>query len=248
VAALDESASDYRKMVFDNYSTFRAKDLATPEQQRRYRKACSYYLRGWLPDNRRARVVDVACGEGSLLAALRDFGYQDVSGIDISAEQVALARQVCPDVQMGDVLEFLAAHAGCFDFIAAMDIMEHLPKSMVMPFMARCFTALRPGGRLVVQVPNGDSPWAGALRYADLTHELSYSPALMEKLLKRQGFVDIELRPAGPVPWGYSWASALRAGLWQVFRGLCWFWTLVETGSGGPGVFTRVFLASARKG
>ena len=61
------------------------------------------------------------------------------------------------------------------------------------------------------------------------------------------GFNDIEPREAGPVPWGYSIASTLRAGVWRMFRVVFKVWNLAELGSAGSGIFTRVFLISGVK-
>ena len=45
-----------------------------------------------LPPDRNAKIVDEACSYGRYLKALRDLGYTDTLGIDLSAEQVAFAR------------------------------------------------------------------------------------------------------------------------------------------------------------
>jgi hypothetical protein len=51
----------------------------------------------------------------------------------------------------------------------------------------------------------------------------------------------------GPVPFGHSVASTLRAGIWQAFRLVFKIWNIAELGSAGSGVFTRVFLVSGVK-
>jgi len=51
-----------------------------------------------------AALLDIGCGQGLLVNALQVFGYHNVTGIDISAEQIAVAarrglncRRVDPD-------------------------------------------------------------------------------------------------------------------------------------------------------
>jgi hypothetical protein len=65
--------------------------------------------------------------------------------------------------------------------------------------------------------------------------------------LKLAGFEQFESREMGPVPFGHSIASSLRAGIWQAFRLVFKIWNIAEFGGSGSGVFTRVFLISGVK-
>lgn len=116
----------------------------------------------------------MACGQGNLLHFLKKRDSNNISGVDVSPEQVALARQVVPTTYEANILEFLEAHAGEYDFIVGLDIVEHFSKDEVLRFMDGCRTALKPGGRLVLQTPSAESPWAAHLRYGDFTHEVSF--------------------------------------------------------------------------
>lgn len=168
-------------------------------------------------------------------------------GVDVSPEQVALAKQVTPNVIQANVLDYLAWQAGQFDFISGLDIVEHFRKDEVLVFLDLCHTALKPGGRLVLQTPNAESPWGTHHRYNDLTHELGFNPNALSRLLALVGFEVIEVREQGPVPWGYSAASTLRWCVWQAIRSGLKVWNIAETGDAGSGVFTRVFLVTAKK-
>ena len=105
--------------------------------------------------------------------------------------------------------------------------------------------ALRPGGRLILQTPNPESPYAGGIIFGDFTHEHTVAPAALAGLLRVCGFQDIRLRETGPAP---------RAGI-SVFRWLAWkclrlgmlFANYIETGGPGSGIFTRVYLTTASK-
>lgn len=57
-----------------------------------------------LPKQRDIRLLDIGCGQGHLVQAVRQAGYRDVHGIDISSEQVALAHAsgLQAQVQQGD--------------------------------------------------------------------------------------------------------------------------------------------------
>ena len=212
------------------------------EASRRWGKAYRHYLRGWLPARRAACILDVACGGGKLLQFYLDAAYTDAHGVDLSPEQVALARQVTPNVTQANVLDYLAINPGRFDLLSGLDIVEHFRKDEVLQFLDLCFAALKPSGRLVLQTPNAESPWGTYHRYNDLTHELAFNPNALSRLLDLVGFEAIEAREQGPVRWGYSVASTLRWCVWQCIRAGLKAWNVAETGDAGSGVFTRVFL------
>lgn len=168
-------------------------------------------------------------------------------GVDISPEQVALARQLPADVELANVLEFLEGNPNSFDLITALDLVEHFHKHEVLRFLDGCVNALRPGGRLILQTPNADSPWGMTYRYNDFTHEVGFNPNSIMCLLRLAGLSVIEVREQGAVPCGYSTASSASPLLWAAIRIWLKIWNIAETGDAGSGIFTRNFLVSGRK-
>jgi len=79
--------------------------------------------------DRDALCLDLGCGNGNVLHALGTLGFHPREGIDISEEQVALARQVCPEVLCGDIIEPISCAAlsgGGYGLITLFDVIEHL--------------------------------------------------------------------------------------------------------------------------
>lgn len=189
-------------------------------------------------------ILEVACGSGKLLHFLKKRGYENVSGVDVSPEKVALSKQVVPTVHEGDALEFLEAHTNKFEFIVGLDIIEHFNKDEVMRFLDGCRSAIKPGGRLVLQTPNAGSPWAAYHRYNDFTHEVCFQHNSISRLLALCGFRNTACRALGPVPLGYCATSTIRWLIWQLIRAQLKIYNLAETGTTGSGVFTCVFVAS----
>ena len=96
-----------------------------------------------------ARVLDLGCGDGSLLASLRpSIGV----GIDISPELVGDARDKYPDLQFecGDI-EVLPIR-GEFDYVVATNVVGNL--SDVWTFLCRLPSLTHPGTRLVITYYN----------------------------------------------------------------------------------------------
>lgn len=245
----DLTKTTYRDRLYANYGhDFQdAGETFDREGAVRWGRAIAYHLRGWMPLNTDARILDLACGAGRLLFYFSERGYKNLTGVDISPDQVALAGQVTPDVRHESVLDHLENNPDSYDLITGYDIIEHLEKNEALRFLDGCFTALRPGGRMILQTPNADSPWAASVRYGDFTHELCFNSNSLSRLMRMAGFSDIEARESGPVPFGNSVASSVRYCLWNFIRAGLRFWNLVETGSAGAGVWTRVFLISGIK-
>ena len=237
---------DYRRRIYAGYGrTIQdAPDGFDDKGARRWSAARDWYLRGWLPQDKRARIADLACGRGWLLFYLKGKGYQEIHGVDISPDQVRASRQVTPSVVHGDVISFLTDNPRRFDLLIGFDIVEHLYKDEALRFLDSAYNALRDDGRLVLQTPNAASPWGGAVQYGDFTHEVGYSPAGLSRVMRLAGFADIECRECDPPRAGYSASSAIRAALWQCIRLSLSACNIIETGSRGDGVWTRVFLAS----
>ena len=239
----------YQSRIYDNYASLMqdASEVFDADKAARWGAAYRYYLRDWLPDSKQAAIADLACGGGSLLHFFKEKGYTNLHGVDLSPSQVRLARQVVPKVQEGSLFDFLKSHPSTFDMITGLDIIEHLSKDEVLDFLDACHGALKPGGRVVLQTPNAETPWGSALRYADFTHQVSFTPDCLSRLLSLCGFAKSSAREMGPVPSGYSWVSSIRFCLWCGLRMALKLWNRIEMGTPGSGVFTRVFMISACK-
>lgn len=239
---------DYRKHIYDKYASVVQDagllfDCAGAEH---WGKACSTYLRGWLPSKEDSAIIDVGCGRGWLLYFLKGRKYTNICGVDISPEQVQLAKQICENVTRVDAIEYLTNKSpAVFDLIIGFDLIEHFRKDEVIRFLDVCHKALRPGGRLILQTPNAESPWGLMIRYGDFTHETAFTPHSIEKLLLLSGFSNIECRQTGPVVHGLL--SLVRFLLWRFIWACLALWNLVESGGIGSGIYTRVFLISAIK-
>ena len=78
--------------------------------------------------NKEAAILELGCGYGRYLRVIQKLGYSDISGIDISEEQVAYAQEKLQlkNVTHGDALEFIRNTEKQYDTILMLDVMEHL--------------------------------------------------------------------------------------------------------------------------
>ena len=101
-----------------------------------------------------ARLLDVSCGTGSLLASAQERGVGSV-GIDLSDQAVKLAKRVAPGAEVtvgaGETLPFRDAS---FDFVICLGSLEHfLDMGQGLEEMKR---VAKPSGRFCIMVPNQD--------------------------------------------------------------------------------------------
>ena len=103
------------------------------------------------------RILDVGCGSGLFLRALRDrlqAKGTDIAGIDASPRAAALAwHRLEVPTAVADLVRAPFA-ASSFDLICMFHVLEHLPDPVAYLNAARGLLA--PGGKLVVQTPNLD--------------------------------------------------------------------------------------------
>jgi SAM-dependent methyltransferase len=124
-----------------------------PGARHRRRMALSM-LRGQSFD----RCLDVGCGKGDLLLALRKRGVpaERLWGADLSAEVIVNDRQALPGVTL-QVLDIqtatLPSSTAFFDLILCAEVIEHLADRPVA--FAHLVAMLKPGGRLLVTCPTG---------------------------------------------------------------------------------------------
>src|SRR5579863_7658851 len=117
------------------------------------------------------RILDVGCGAGSLLAALRDRGAI-VTGIDKSAGMVEQARR-----RLGDDADLRVAELGSplpfpddtFDDVTASLVLHYLQDWG--PPLTELRRVLKPGGRLIMSV---DHPFAITLMNREAGRKADY--------------------------------------------------------------------------
>lgn len=236
---------NYRSVLYSTYVTANKRYLygtvTTKQARARHLRSAFWSLRGWLPPpEAQPRVVDLACGPGNLLAVFDMLGYTDYVGVDGSSEQVAIARHASFNVVEEDVFDFLSKeNDGSFDLITAFDLIEHFTRDEAIEFLGLVRLKLRPNGSLILQMPNGDSPFAGGVYNSDATHETLYTAISLRHMLQACGFGRCEFREYGPVP--LSLFGVVRYVLWRVVRAGIKAIHYIETGTPSTGIYTRTF-------
>jgi 2-polyprenyl-3-methyl-5-hydroxy-6-metoxy-1,4-benzoquinol methylase len=202
-------------------------------------------IRPSLPPPATGQVMDIGCGQGGLVRLMLRDGY-DAAGVDISPEQVTIARasgleQVC-HADYGDVLR---ASPGRLAALTATDVLEHLSKDEVLDTFDAVAAALIPGGVFIARVPNAVSPFGGHIRYGDFTHETWYTARSVRQLAAAAGFGAVHVYPCPPI--AHGWKSAGRLGIWKFISSLYRLALVAETGTFRGHIVTQNLTFVAHK-
>jgi SAM-dependent methyltransferase len=239
---------DYRASIYSRYaSAFKARGGGRPDYAFSDRKLVPI-LGAWVSCIPRDGVcLDLGCGSGNVLHALRTLGFQHLEGVDVSAEQVAIARAEFPGVEHKDITGKLRSAApNAYNLITLFDVIEHQSKPEILEIFGLLGPCLARRGVLIVHCPNGESPFVGPVQHGDLTHETMLTPASAEHLCALFGFTGFEAKE--PRNTSSSARGACRWLAWRGLRSVIRLCHLIETGNAGSGIVSRNFIFKAEKG
>lgn len=234
--------SEYRTALYDDY--VHGHQGVLPEQRNQPRMA-EDVLRH-LPQTRSVKILDVGCGQGMLVRFLLGNGYEDVSGIDVSADQVTLACQLgTPNVERADLFEVAGRSGQRYDVVVALDVVEHFDRADVQRVFDAFSRLLRPGGTLVLRTPNGCSPYSGRHQFSDLTHGVIYTDRSLAQVAAVTCFTDVQIFPVRPA--GSGAFQRVRRVLWAIIEPLIVAPLVVETGQLRGHVVTQNLVCTATR-
>lgn len=125
-----------------------------------------------------AKVLDVGCGAGILAEAMAAAGAE-VTGIDLAEELIEAGRAhaessgVRVDYRCVDTRDFAIEHAGEFDIVTCMEMLEHVPEPHIV--VDDCARLLRAGGAAFFSTINR-SPKSWLLAIAGAEYALGLLP------------------------------------------------------------------------
>jgi SAM-dependent methyltransferase len=135
-------------------------------------------------------VLDVGCGRGDLLELFKAHGWR-AAGTQVSRTAAEAARRRRGvDVLVGELPDLGLEHSS-FDAVLFLHVLEHLDRPAQYLLEARAL--LRPGGLLVVEVPNCESPGFKLLGLRNFcldypNHLIFFTPSALRGLIEQCGF------------------------------------------------------------
>ncbi len=244
-----EEHADFRTELYTRYvSAFKTQQLhRNPKELEAFIHWSEHkYLPLLKGLNKNAWILEVGCGDGKLLHMLKKNGYNNVEGIDISGEQIMLAKSEGLNVKNADVFTFLSDKIACYDAIIAIDVVEHFYKNEVLRLFELFHKSLKPGGNLLLQTPNGEGLFPGQVIYGDFTHLCIFTTNSMQQILQLKGFSNISFYETSPV--GDNLTGRVRLFLWSSIKAIVNTIRLIEGGKGKKSdVLTENFICFCQK-
>jgi ubiquinone/menaquinone biosynthesis C-methylase UbiE len=226
------------------------------ERERQYSFMCQKRLVLEMLDGARGRLLDLGCGPAVMEEAFAARGFT-VRGVDASQSMIEHGKARLAErglgercsLAVGDVTR-LGGADGFYDAVVAMGLLEYLPD--YRPALQEMHRVMRPGGILVLTVPNRFAPYHAARRtYHRLRsvlgrprHEALAAnlcvPRTLDRLLEQQGFRTLERHGCNFI--FFPLHDKLPAASDRVNRAL---WPLARTPLGT--LFGAQYVVKARK-
>lgn len=191
-----------------------------------------------------AKILELGCGPGYLLKYLQSKGFDNTFGIDISEEQIQIAKNEGLNVIQADVFDFLKTTNEKYDLIFAFDFIEHFTKDELVELAKLIYEKLNDNGAFIIRTPNGEGFFAGYAIYGDLTHQTIFTTNSLIQLLSQAGFNQIECFENGPIVKDLK--GFLRKITWEFFKVIINIFRLSEIG-GKIKILTQDFYGVAYK-
>lgn len=207
---------NYKSAFYEKYVTTHIADrkgTATIDEFKIRAKIYQKVFGKLLPSDKTAKILDIGCGNGSVVWWLQRAGYSNASGIDISIEQIEVGRNLgVRNIDHVDLVEFMSCNKNTYDAIIFRDVIEHFHKKEIINILSLCKDSLMANGLIILQVPNAESPFFGRIRYGDFTHEVAFTSTSLHQLLKMTGYDQVKCYPTDPKATGIK--SSLRVLAW----------------------------------
>jgi 2-polyprenyl-3-methyl-5-hydroxy-6-metoxy-1,4-benzoquinol methylase len=129
----------------------------------------------------RSKVLEVGCGVGDFVTRMRENGW-DAEGIELNDVAVQTAQARGLPVRHIDLTELAVEKTRQYDAVCSFQVLEHVPNTG--NFLQSCCALLKPGGCLIVGVPNSDSYLRYQFNLLDMPphHLTRWSPVVLERL------------------------------------------------------------------
>lgn len=173
--------------------------------------------------NSNCRVLEIGPGTGELLHLLNKQGIKkidiidnDQSILDYCQENFDISRAIL--AKSLDMSKTLPKEK--YDLIVLTQVFEHIPKSSYQNWIKSLYAVLKPGGSILITVPNGANPLSGTERYGDLQHENIFTVFSFRELMTFANLPKSSYRISGFEIPPYSLISIIRIVLQKLLHAI----------------------------
>ncbi len=182
------------------YARFEERFRGSPEDIRKRVEVYSQRVARVIGQFSGLPFLDLGCGRGELVAALRDAGIH-AEGIEANPIFAEACRSAGIPVHQSDLFEELRRRPdGSLAGISAIQVVEHLQAEALVEFLELARAKIAESGLLVLETIDVRSLYALRWFFADPTHVLPLMPETLGFYVENAGFTELEVMPLHPVP------------------------------------------------
>jgi 2-polyprenyl-3-methyl-5-hydroxy-6-metoxy-1,4-benzoquinol methylase len=158
------------------------------KQDQKKIKQFEYNYRKFFPIDTNSLVVDIGIGRGEMLTSTKNWGYVNSLGVDISKSTVDFCKSLNLNcIYVEDSNEWLLNNANKCSILTLLDVLEHIPRELIIDFLKSLKNALSFDGKLIIQVPNMQANHSNLHMYQDITHQVGFTEHSLRQVLSAAG-------------------------------------------------------------
>jgi 2-polyprenyl-3-methyl-5-hydroxy-6-metoxy-1,4-benzoquinol methylase len=173
------------KDIFDSYietsfDGFKQAEFKFQQFEFNYRK--------YFPEDKSKDVLDIGIGRGEMLTCMKRWGH-NYRGVDISPSTVRFCESLGLECEYSeDSIKWLDEKKEKYSLITCLDVLEHVPRNQAIEFLAAIRSSLCEHGKVIIQVPNLQSPFGYLHHFNDFTHVSGFVEHSLSQVLIASGF------------------------------------------------------------
>ena len=148
-----ESLKDYYPEDYNSYAKIIEKERSTLRRMLR-RYGMWKRLRSLEQFQTGGRLLDVGCGTGIFLGEAQRSGHWELMGVEPTPQAAAYTHEVLGISVLAQRFNEVELSVGTFDVITMWNVLEHLDSPI--KDLRHAYQLIRPGGWLVLEIPNVD--------------------------------------------------------------------------------------------
>lgn len=194
------------------------RDRSATELKNKHIKQYDYEFESLSGSDSSMSVLEIGCGSGNFLRYLRHKGYASFVGIDMDDHLTeALSDLNDAEIYLDDVAKILKTELKnrTFDRIVLFDVLEHIDLPILSDLMKSLHDHISPNGRVLIRVPNIESPWGLKMHFGTFDHVTPLGPGRLQELAKMTGWQCGACFPQAPMNKTRRIKEALANGLFS---------------------------------
>ncbi|MDZ7611969.1 MAG: class I SAM-dependent methyltransferase [Candidatus Moranbacteria bacterium] len=209
-------------------------EISSPQTFQRKIDYTKYNLGSYIKSkDDKKEVLEVGPGLGENIQYLNS---QRINHVDLLDNNKDILKYLSDNYKINNTFEAndikkIDKELGLYDLIIGTQVLEHIKKEEQQVFLSILYEHLKKGGVIALTVPNMANPFTLCERYADITHETSFTDnSLMELAMKCDiSKSKIKIKPFSIPP--YSLINKIRIPLQKTLHFFILVLSIINGGS-----------------